>query len=157
MSQGGGEPVLIHDLLSLCLKDLERRLAGREVRMVRQIDRTCPEVYHDRAALKGIIETLLAEAAEATMEGGRIRVCLKHNRAAIMLSVKDTGKGLLNEERESILADPDRPPCPGAPLTLHACVGIAKGMGGSLFVNSIPGRGSTFYATFPPPPERRDL
>lgn len=148
---GDPEPVLIHDLLSVCLKALERRLAEHGIRIVRQIDRTSPEVRANREMLRRVIETLLAEAASATIDGGRVRVCVKHSSAAVMLSIKDQGKGMSPEERNTILVNPSRPPCEGALLSLPACRDAILRMGGSIFVNSTPGRGSTFYVTFPPP------
>ncbi|MBI3450331.1 MAG: hypothetical protein HY049_15630 [Acidobacteria bacterium] len=144
-------PILIHDLLSVCLKHLERRLQGRDVRIVRQIDRTSPEVHADRECLRHVIETILAEAAAVTVDGGRIRVCLKHNRAAVMLSVKDQGPGMPPDARDVILTDTSRARREEAPLTLPECLETIRSMRGTLFVNSAPGKGSTFYATFPPP------
>jgi len=144
-------PILIHDLLSVCLKHLERRLQGRDVRIVRQIDRTSPGIHGDRERLREVVETILAEAAAATTDGGRIRVCLKHSRAAVMLSVKDQGPGLLPGERDTLLTDASRERCADAPLSLYECLQRIRGMRGTLFVNSTPGKGSTFYATFPPP------
>jgi signal transduction histidine kinase len=145
------EPVLVHDLVSACLKPLERRVAARGLRIVRQIDRTSPEVRADREMLRRVIETLLAEAAEATVDGGRIRVCLKHSRAAVMLSIKDQGEGMSPDVRDALLSDASRPLCEGALLSLPACRDAVVRMGGSIFVNSTPGRGSTFYVTFQPP------
>ena len=151
---GALEPILIHDLLSVCLKPIERDLADRKVRIVRQIDRTSPEVCLDREQVRLVVVSLLAEAAAATVDGGRLRVCLKHNRAAVMLSIKDQGEGLTAEQRVAILKDASRPACQGAPLTIPECREAVAGMGGSLFVNSTPGRGTTWYATFPPPKNR---
>jgi signal transduction histidine kinase len=100
------------------------------------------------------VVSLLAEAAAATVDRGRVRVCLKHNRAAVMLSIKDQGEGLTAEQRGAILGDVSRPACQGAPMTLPECRDAVAGMGGSLFVNSTPGRGTTWYLTIPPPKRR---
>jgi signal transduction histidine kinase len=145
------ESVLVSDLLSTCLRALERTLSGRSVGIVRQIDRTVPPIVVDREALRRVIDTLLIEAASSTPEGGRIRVCLKHSSAAIMFSVKDGGPGMSEEAREALLADLSRPPREGAALSLAGCRETIASLGGNLFANSLPGKGSTYYVTFPPP------
>jgi len=147
----GDDLVLLHELLSASLRLLERRIAGRRVRIVTQIDRTTPEVRADRERLREVIDTLLAEAAACTRDGGRVRVCLKHNRAALMISIKDDGAGMSRHEAEALFTDADRAPAPGAPLTLVKCRTAASSLGGNVFANAAPGKGSTFYLTLPPP------
>jgi signal transduction histidine kinase len=145
------ESIFVPDLISALLRPLERDLAARSVRIVRQVDRTAPEVVADRASIERMIATLLAEAAASTSDGGRVRVCLKHNRVALMLSVKDQGRGLTPEQRDALFDPAARPRRDGAPLSLAECRDLATSIGGNLFVNSTPGKGSTFYLTLPPP------
>lgn len=137
--------------MSACLKDLERRLAGRDVRIVRQIDRTAPPLIVKLEPLRQVIATLLAEAAAVTPDGGRIRVCLKHSSAAVMLSVKDGGPGMAAEARDALFRDASRAPAPGAPLPPARCLEVVRALDGNLFANSLPGKGSTYYLTLPPP------
>jgi signal transduction histidine kinase len=145
------EPVAIQDLLSGSLKVLERSISSRRLRIVRQIDPTTPSVSADQALLRKVLETLLAEAVAGTMEGGRIRICLKHSRAAVMVSIKEQGPGMEPGEWEKRLADARRPAAPGAPWPLTRCREAVSSLGGNLFSNSRLNKGSTYYVTFPSP------
>jgi signal transduction histidine kinase len=143
----------MQDMLSGSLKSLERSVSGRKVRIVRQIDPTTPPITARKGVMKKIIETILHEAAAGTEDGGRIRVCLKHNRAAVMISIKDDGPGMDPEDWIGRLGDASRPAAPGAPMSLAKCGAAVAGVGGNLFANARPGKGITYYLTFPPPAE----
>lgn len=145
------QPLSIQDLLSGSLKSLEKSVSGRRVRIVRQIDPTTPRVPARRSLMTKVIDTLLAEAASGTSDGGRIRVCLKHNKAAVMISIKDQGPGMDPAQWETRVADSSRPAAPGAPLSLAKCQAAAEKLGGNLFANARPDKGITYYLTFPTP------
>lgn len=146
------EGVSLQDLLSGSLKSLEKSLAGRRVRIVRQIDPTTPPLAVDQKKLQKVVETLLAEAAAGTDEGGRIRVCLKHNPAAVMVSIKDQGPGMEPGDWDARVTDEGRPAAPGAPWSLARCGRAVEALGGNLFANARAGKGITYYLTFTPPP-----
>ncbi len=143
--------ISLQEVLSASLKALERSHAGRKIRIIRQIDPTTPRLKAGERRVKEILGTLLAEAAAGTEEGGRIRVCLKHSAAAVMVSIKDQGAGMEPGEWERRVADPERPRAPGAPLTLEECRKALAAEGGNLFANSRVGKGTTYYLTFPAP------
>lgn len=145
------ELVAITEVLSAALRGLERAHAGTGLRVVRQVDPTAPEIAADKEQLKSLIETLLAEAAAGTVEGGRIRVCLKHSRGVVMLSIKDQGPGMKAGEFDARVRDPERGPVGGAPLTLGACREIVASLRGNFFANSEPGKGATYYVVLPAP------
>lgn len=145
------EPLSIQDLLSGSLKSLEKSLSGRRVRIVRQIDPTTPPLKVRRSLIQKTIDTLLAEAAAGTRDGGRIRVCLKHNKAAVMISIKDQGPGMDPSQWESRVSDASRPSVSGAPLSLAKCRSAVEKLGGNLFANARPDKGITYYLTFPAP------
>jgi len=141
----------IQDVLSASLKSLERSLSGRRIRIIRQVDPTTPALAAEEEPLREALQTLLAEAAAGTDEGGRIRVCLKHSPAAIMVSIKDQGPGLDPDGWERRVANPERDRPPGAALSLAECRQTITSLGGNLFANSRLGKGITYYVTFPAP------
>jgi two-component system sensor histidine kinase VicK len=139
----------IPDLLSALLRPYEKSLEGRGVRIVRQIDPTTPALDLDPDRVRQVAETLLAEAAAGTVDGGRVRVCLKHSPDTVMISIKDQGAGLAPGEWERRLEDPARGAVPGAPLSLAACRDAVASLGGNLFANSRKEKGSTYYVVLP--------
>jgi two-component system sensor histidine kinase VicK len=147
----GKDALSIPDLLSALLRPYERSLEERGVRIVRQIDPTTPDLDLDPDRVRQVAETLLAEAAAGTVDGGRVRVCLKHSLGTVMISIKDQGAGLAPGEWERRLEDPARGAVPGAPLTLAACRDAVASLDGHLFANSREGKGSTYYVVLPVP------
>ncbi len=141
----------IPDLLSALLRPYEKELEGRNVRIVRQIDPTTPSVDLDPDRVRQVAETLLAEAAAGTVDGGRVRICLKHSPGTVMISIKDQGAGMAPGEWERRLEDPARGAAPGAPLRLGACRDAVLSLGGNLFANSREKKGSTYYVVLPSP------
>jgi signal transduction histidine kinase len=144
------EPILLHELLSGSLRSLEKSLSPRGVKLVRQIDRTTPPIFAERQAIQDVVDSLLAEAVNATVDHGRIRVCLKHNGSAVMLSIKDQGRGYA-EGTEALFDDPSRSLILGAALNLAGCRQALRDNGGNVFANTAQGKGSTFYVTFKAP------
>ena len=145
------ESVSLQDLLSGSLKSLERKISGKRIRIVRQIDPTTPRIQGEQKKLQKVIESILAEAAAGTDEGGRIRVCLKHNRNAVMVSIKDQGTGMESGDWETRLSDESRGAVPGAPWPLARCQETMESHGGKLFANAQAGKGITYYLTFAAP------
>ncbi len=141
----------IQDVLSASLKSLERSLSGRRIRIIRQVDPTTPPLAVEGDSLKEALQSLLAEAVAGTDEGGRIRVCLKHSTAAIMVSIKDEGPGLDPDAWERRIANPERNRPQGAALSLAECRETITSLGGNFFANSRLGKGITYYVTFPAP------
>lgn len=113
-----------------------------------------PMVEGNSARLGQLVLNLLMNAAEAFPEGQseqneiRVRVRPK-DRAHVILEVSDTGPGIAPDVIERIF-DPfftTKPMGAGTGLGLAICHGIATSIGGSIDVESPPGRGATFRVT----------
>ena len=97
---------------------------------------------------------LLSNALKFTPAGGTVTVELKKSGETLRLTVSDTGCGI-PPERMAHLFDgcfqPGHPtPAPyGLGLGLPLCRAIAEKHGGSITVESAPGKGSRFMVTLP--------
>ena len=106
------------------------------------------------AAVEQMLYHLLSNALKFTPAGGAVTVELKKSGETLRLTVSDTGCGI-PPERMAHLFDgcfqPGHPsPAPyGLGLGLPLCRAIAEKHGGSITVESAPGKGSRFMVTLP--------
>lgn len=105
-------------------------------------------------AMEQLLYHLLSNALKFTPAGGAVTVELKKSGETLRLTVSDTGCGI-PPERMAHLFDgcfqPGHPsPAPyGLGLGLPLCRAIAEKHGGSITVESAPGKGSRFIVSLP--------
>jgi signal transduction histidine kinase len=115
-----------------------------------------PWLRTDRPKLNRIVGNLLGNAIKYTDAGG-VSLCaaLTPDRAAL-IRVRDTGVGIDPEGLRRIfdefvqLRNPEGDRARGCGLGLAICRRLAEAMGGTISVESEPGRGSTFTVRLPP-------
>ena len=118
----------------------------------------CPPELAARAdpeKLRQIIVNLLSNAVKFTAPGGRVEVRCAREDAWVAVRVRDTGIGIPADKLDAIFdpfvqvrADLTRT-AEGTGLGLAISRDLARGLGGDLDVESVPGAGSTFVLTLP--------
>ena len=109
----------------------------------------------DEEALKRMLLNLLDNAVKYTPAGGRVNVSLTTHDHAAQVVVTDTGIGIPPEDQAHVFdrfyrVDRARTRAAGgAGLGLAIARHIVAAHGGTLAVNSAPGRGSSFIVTLP--------
>ncbi|MBN1875949.1 MAG: response regulator [Anaerolineae bacterium] len=113
-------------------------------------------VMGDKVRLMQIITNLLNNALSCTPEGGRITVSLSHTDKAVRVDVADTGPGIPPEEQVKLFQRFYRVNNPaisadkiGTGLGLPIAKLLVEMHGGSLLVESTPGKGSVFTFVLP--------
>ena len=110
-----------------------------------------PRIDADPLRLRQALDNLVANAVTHSPPGGEVVVSARVGEGEILLSVSDKGGGIPVEEQERILEpgvrlDTSRP---GSGLGLAVARAIAEAHGGTLTVESVPGRGATFTLALP--------
>jgi signal transduction histidine kinase/CheY-like chemotaxis protein len=113
-----------------------------------------PLVKGDENQLNQVLVNLFNNAIKFTTEG-RITAGVRHKKGYAEFFVEDTGEGIFPEEKEVIFDEfyrisgqlPDRPR--GSGLGLSIARKIVEFHGGRIWVESSPGKGSTFFFTIP--------
>ncbi|MCX7623734.1 MAG: HAMP domain-containing sensor histidine kinase [Thermomicrobium sp.] len=141
------------------VRPLARR-AGR-VTVIDEIDRDCPPVRADPLRLRQVLLNLVHNAVRHTPEGGIVRVCVVRGSGTITVQVCDTGTGLPPE----LLDEPFRryqrsgDPASGSGLGLAVARQLVEAQGGTIWLESAPGQGTTVSFALPvadPRPVRGD-
>lgn len=108
-------------------------------------------ITSDPDRVKGIINHFLDNAIKFTDKGSIVVRCEFQPNNILRISVKDTGKGIAEEDLERIF---DRFVkldvfVQGVGLGLPVCRSFANAIGGNVGVESVVGKGSTFWLDLP--------
>jgi signal transduction histidine kinase len=129
--------------------------AGRLVHCA--IDAGLPPIRADREALSRALWNLLENAGKYSNAGTSITVFASRQGAAVLLGVSDEGIGIPATEQRRIFqkfvrgGEAVRTGVRGVGLGLALVTRIAEAHGGSVRLESEPGRGSTFTLVLPCP------
>ena len=114
-----------------------------------------PPVRGDQRRLGQVLKNLINNAIRYSPDGGKITLGARADEEKVTIWVKDEGMGIPKEDLERIFArfyrvEDGRRRIPGGiGLGLALVQGMVRAHGGKVWVQSEPGRGSTFYFTVP--------
>jgi PAS domain S-box-containing protein len=114
-----------------------------------------PPVYADPLRLERILYNLLENAVKYSPQGGEIKVTVKLGKEELVIGVTDQGVGISPADQARLFApfqrlEESRPSgVRGVGLGLLVCQRLVAAHGGRIWVESAPGRGSTFFFTLP--------
>ncbi|MFA6030488.1 MAG: HAMP domain-containing sensor histidine kinase [Elusimicrobiota bacterium] len=106
----------------------------------------------DEEPLRRVAANLVSNAVKYTPEGGEIRVSVEVDARRVFFRVADTGRGIAPEHLPKIFEKFDRAGesrIPGAGLGLHIVRSAVEALGGTVAVESVLGKGSTFTVVLP--------
>ncbi|HEU0031419.1 MAG TPA: ATP-binding protein [Kofleriaceae bacterium] len=111
-----------------------------------------PAVCGDRHRVLQVLDNLVGNALKFTPVGGRVTITARVRGDDVVFSVSDTGVGIPAESVRHIFDrfwQAERARRDGAGLGLTISKGIVEAHGGTIWVESTPGQGSTFSFTLP--------
>jgi len=112
-------------------------------------------VFADGKMLLSILQNIVSNAIKHTKPGGKISIAAKRDESKLIVEVKDTGIGMSKEIMEKLFVpqisslSKARAENKGAGIGLLLVKGFLERNGGQIWVESIEGKGSSFYFTLP--------
>jgi len=115
-----------------------------------------PKILGDQTQLVQVFQNLIGNAIKFRREGEppRIRLSASHDGAAWQFAGEDNGIGIEKEHFDSIFQTFHRlhgQEYPGTGIGLAVCKKIIERHGGRIWLDSVCGRGTTFYFSLPDP------
>jgi signal transduction histidine kinase len=149
---------MLPDVLATAITLVRERAMRHGITLGLDVAPGVGSIQADERKIKQVMLNLLSNAVKFTPEGGSVRVAAKLNGEAVEVSVTDTGVGiapqdqaLVFEEFRQVGSDHARK-AEGTGLGLALTRKFVELHGGSIRLESAPGRGSTFTFTVPRSP-----
>jgi signal transduction histidine kinase len=133
---------------------VRERAARHGIALHLDLDPRLGELVGDERKVKQVLLNLLSNAVKFTPEGGRISLEARRTDGSVAISVADTGIGIAPEDQAAIFEEfrqvgSDEKKREGTGLGLTLAKKFVELHGGRIWVESEPGRGSTFTFTLP--------
>jgi signal transduction histidine kinase len=149
-------PTPVHNVIDRIL-EAHPSLSDRH-RIERRVPADLPDALGDGDRVSQILLNLLSNAVRYSPEGTTVTLtadCVDENGSSfVRVAVSDQGIGIAQSDRERVFSKSVMLPKPawvekGHGLGLFITKGMVEAQGGRIWVESEPGRGSTFYFTMP--------
>ncbi len=145
-------PHRIGDIISAALCELESGLRDRVVKV--DLPPNLPDVSADSEMIQQVMKQLLDNAIRYSPPGSPITVSAASSGDRLVVSVRDTGTGIDEQEQTRIFdkffrGRASRFQVEGTGLGLSIAKGFVEAHGGRIWVESRPGAGSVFRFSLP--------
>jgi NtrC-family two-component system sensor histidine kinase KinB len=132
---------------------LRTQIDAKGVNVVLDFPPRLPDVKADANKIIWVLTNLISNALRYTNSGGQIRLSAERMGSCIHVSVTDNGPGIPFEVQSKIFDKfvqiKNDKVLGGSGLGLTICKEIVRAHGGTIWVDSAPGEGSTFTFTLP--------
>lgn len=145
--------VEVHDVSSIMepiIASAEPAIEAKGLSLKVSIPASLPPICGDKERLSRVVTNLLSNAVRFTSVG-MISITAEEKDKNILIQVADTGIGILKEDYAKLFKPFGRATeqFDGMGLGLYICKTIVEQHGGNIWVESVPGKGSTFCFTLP--------
>jgi two-component system, NtrC family, sensor kinase len=145
----------VNKLLDDSLAIFQDRISGR-IKIKRNYRKRLPPVADQ--GLQQVFINLIKNALDAMSEPGELRIRTGLRRNYLVITIKDSGHGILPEVRDHIFEPffTTKNQEKGAGLGLSICKEIVNGYRGQISVQSKPGQGAEFCVALPVSPTEKN-
>ena len=139
--------LVVHDILDV----VQERLEKRGIHLQVDLASACPSVFADRDQMGQVVLNLVVNAIQAMPNGGTLTITLTFDTQRVHLALADNGCGIPKDNIPKLFTPffTTKGCGEGTGLGLTVVHGIVQEHEGSIFVESQPGRGTTFTISLP--------
>jgi len=141
-----------NELTKEVIDDMQKTSTTHEIK--KHLDTTA-DIYFDKNKLSQVINNLISNAIKYSPKADKIIVSTKLKKDGIELRVQDFGIGISALQQEHVFEQfyrvngDNQSTFPGMGIGLYICSEIITSRGGKIWVESVVGKGSTFYIWLP--------
>jgi PAS domain S-box-containing protein len=115
-----------------------------------------PLIRADKTKMVRVFRSIVKNAVDAMPEGGTLQITSAHKDGNVEISFADTGIGIPKEALNKLFSPLVTTKAQGMGFGLAICKRIIEAHQGSITVQSVEGKGSTFTVTIPIEPKLKD-
>jgi len=138
------------------IKDLSLAASEKSIRLtLKKIGQTSTRVKTDNLIVKEVISNLISNAIKYTSDEGTVRVEVRGRARDVIVGVHDNGWGIPASAHDQVFSKFFRATnivkreTTGTGLGLYLVKGLLDRLGGTIWFESVEGKGTTFYFTLP--------
>jgi len=149
------KPLNVHDIIKKVSQSFEIQLNNVEGSMLSELNASKPTILGDEIHITNVVNNLLDNAVKYRNGDPRITIATKDGAKGLVFMVQDNGIGISRENQRRIFDQFYRVPTgnihnvKGFGLGLCYVKKIVEEHGGKIWVDSSPGKGSTFSCYLP--------
>ncbi len=140
--------VEVNILAEEVLKNFQPQFAAQQIQLQAKIIPT-PAFYGDQEAVQQIFTNLISNALHSMSEGGELSLSVVPIQNSIQIKVSDNGCGIPLEHQARVFDPFFTTRTKGIGFGLSSVLRIIKTYNGKIFLNSLPGKGTTFTVVLP--------
>lgn len=147
------EPVIVAAIVRQVVKKLQPVSVVHH--LVQDLPQKLPVVNADPVRVERILYNLVENAIKYSPGGGEVRISARPGEDSLVACVRDQGPGISPENQQKLfqsfeqLGIENRHAIQGVGLGLKVCRTLVEAHGGRTWVESEPGKGSSFFFTLP--------
>lgn len=149
------QPTDVSLVLHNIVQEVNDQLSDKELTLINQFP-ACIRVLADKRQLAVIMRNLLSNAIKFTPQRGYIRLLVSEAPETIDVQIRDTGIGMDADQVSQLFLNPQVRSGTlgesGTGLGLRLCQDLTTNLGGTLRIDSQPGRGTTAIIKLKKPP-----
>jgi signal transduction histidine kinase len=151
------ENINLRNLIDEHILNLEQISSNKEIKIHSEVKDDL-FIYGDKNMIKTILRNLLSNAVKYSYRSGKVIVCASVNDKEVIISVKDNGIGIPEEDTKKIFRIDAKYSVPGTEnelgtgLGLKLCKEFVEKQGGKIWVESVEKKGSEFKFSIPVKP-----
>ncbi|MGI4792195.1 MAG: ATP-binding protein [Janthinobacterium lividum] len=150
------EPIDYRKIVADTLRLMKAAADAKQVSMDAALPETIPPVRGDTDKVTQVLTNLVSNAIKYTPEGGWVKVSLEvSGEASVTTCVADSGIGIMPDDQKKLFQkffradNSSTREAGGTGLGLVIAKTLIELLGGAIWLESEPGRGSRFYFTLP--------
>ncbi|WP_257446590.1 PAS domain S-box protein [Archangium lipolyticum] len=143
---------IANELVTESVEMLQSIAADKGVRLDKELEPSNLKVQCDHDRIMQVLSNLVGNAIKFTGEGGSVMVRTRDEGARVVFSVSDTGPGIAEKDRAHIFDrywQATRRARDSFGLGLAITKAIIESHGGTIWIESTEGQGTTFFFTLP--------
>ena len=147
------ETISLSDMADKCLAILAPVAAAKGISLMAEI--SDDNIHGNGDMVQTVLRNIIANAIKFTPAGGKVELSSRRIENQVQITVSDSGVGMTEGQIAQVFSIDQKTSTagtdgePGTGLGLPLCRDMIKRMGGDIWIESIPGAGTSFRFTLP--------